>query len=166
MKQRLGIAQALLSKPKLLILDEPTTGLDPRGMKEVRELIQRLSSDGITILLSSHLLSEVEQICTSMAIVNLGKLIVTGKTNDLMDHTNLSTTEIRVEQINETLKIITKLGYHATLSAGKKGVKFKASSKEIPGIVEKLVNAKIQIRAIIPRTSLEEYFLDITEGSA
>jgi ABC-type multidrug transport system ATPase subunit len=75
MKQRLGIAQALLCDPKLLILDEPTNGLDPRGMKEVRDLIRKLSQEGITILLSSHILHEVEQVCTTMAIINLGILI-------------------------------------------------------------------------------------------
>jgi ABC-2 type transport system ATP-binding protein len=166
MKQRLGIAQALLSEPQLLILDEPTTGLDPRGMKEVRDLIRRLSSEGITILLSSHLLSEVEQICNSMAIINLGKLIITGKTDDLMNESKLSTTEIQAEPLKKTVKIITALGYGTQLTPDKKGIKIDAPRKELPEIVEKLVGENIKVSAVIPRTSLEEYFLGLTEGAA
>ena len=79
MRQRLGIAQALLSQPKLLILDEPTNGLDPQGMKEVRELIGELSSEGITVFLSSHLLDEVQKVCDHVGIINQGKLIIEGK---------------------------------------------------------------------------------------
>ena len=126
MKQRLGIAQALLSEPQLLILDEPTTGLDPRGMKEVRDLIRRLSAEGITILLSSHLLSEVEQICNSMAIINLGKLITSGKTDVLMNDSKLSSTEIQAIPINKTVKIITELGYSTQLTSNLKGIKIDA----------------------------------------
>ncbi len=96
MKQRLGIAQALLSKPKLLILDEPTNGLDPRGMKEVRDLIRKLAHEGITILISSHLLHEVEQVCTTMAIINLGKLVKIGSVQDLLNESDTFITEIKV----------------------------------------------------------------------
>src|SRR5512136_2907347 len=85
MKQRLGIAQALLTKPELIILDEPTTGLDPQGMKEVRELIKRLSREsGMTIFLSSHLLSEVELVSTRMAVINRGELITQGPVSELL----------------------------------------------------------------------------------
>ncbi|MFC1550366.1 ATP-binding cassette domain-containing protein, partial [Candidatus Neomarinimicrobiota bacterium] len=165
MKQRLGIAQALLSEPQLLILDEPTTGLDPRGMKEVRDLIRRLSSEGITILLSSHLLSEVEQICNSMAIINLGKLITSGKTDVLMNDSKLSSTEIQAIPINKTVKIITELGYSTQLTSNLKGIKIDAPRKKIPEIIEKLVDQEIKVNAVIPRTSLEEYFLELTEGA-
>ncbi len=75
MKQRLGVALALLQDPDLLILDEPANGLDPVGIVEMRDLMHRLSAEGKTVLVSSHLLSEVEQICTRVAIINLGKLI-------------------------------------------------------------------------------------------
>ena len=86
MKQRLGIAQALLTQPDIIILDEPTSGLDPQGMKEVRELIKRLSSEsGMTIFLSSHLLSEVELVATRMAVINRGELIVQGLVSELLD---------------------------------------------------------------------------------
>ena len=85
MKQRLGIAQALLCDPELIVLDEPTNGLDPQGMKEVRELIARLSKDhGMTVFLSSHLLNEVEQVATRMAIINKGRLVVQGSVDELL----------------------------------------------------------------------------------
>jgi len=85
MKQRLGIAQALLTKPELIILDEPTSGLDPQGMKEVRELIKRLSMENeMTIFLSSHLLSEVELVATRMAVINHGELMVQGDVSELL----------------------------------------------------------------------------------
>ena len=85
MKQRLGIAQALLGAPEFVVLDEPTTGLDPQGIKEVRELIRQLSQSGtVTIFLSSHLLAEIEQTATHMAIINQGTLAVQGRVADLL----------------------------------------------------------------------------------
>ncbi len=86
MKQRLGIAQAILTKPDLIILDEPTSGLDPQGMKEVRELVLKLSKEhGTTIFLSSHLLTEVEAVANRMAVLNHGELIAQGKVSDLLN---------------------------------------------------------------------------------
>ena len=134
-------------------------------MKEVRDLIRRLSSEGITILLSSHLLSEVEQICNSMAIINLGKLITSGKTDVLMNDSKLSSTEIQAIPINKTVKIITELGYSTQLTSNLKGIKIDAPRKKIPEIIEKLVDQEIKVNAVIPRTSLEEYFLELTEGA-
>ena len=84
MKQRLGLAYALLGDPELLFLDEPTNGMDPAGMAEVREMIRGLGTDGRTVLLSSHLLHEVEQVCDSVAILSKGKLIAQGKVADLV----------------------------------------------------------------------------------
>ena len=84
MKQRLGLAYALLGDPELLFLDEPTNGMDPAGMAEVRELIRSLGTDERTVLLSSHLLHEVEEVCDSVAILSKGKLIAQGKVADLV----------------------------------------------------------------------------------
>ena len=94
MRQRLGIAQALLAQPKLLILDEPTNGLDPQGMKEVRDLIKELSNEGITIFISSHLLDEVQKICSHVAIIFEGKLITSGKMDTLLSESELFTSEV------------------------------------------------------------------------
>ena len=83
MKQRLGIANALINEPELVILDEPTSGLDPQGMKDVRELVRELGSRGTTVFLSSHLLHEVEQVCNRAAIINRGRVVVEGPVSEL-----------------------------------------------------------------------------------
>ncbi|MGH2902270.1 MAG: ABC transporter ATP-binding protein, partial [Solirubrobacteraceae bacterium] len=83
MRQRLGIAAALLRRPRLLILDEPATGLDPAGMRDMRTLVRRLSSEGITVLLSSHQLPEVQELCDRVAIVNRGRIVYEGALHDL-----------------------------------------------------------------------------------
>ncbi len=84
MRQRLGIAAALLKEPRLLILDEPSNGLDPAGMREIRELLRRLGESGVTVLVSSHLLGEVQQICDHVTIVNHGKLVTSGRVTDVL----------------------------------------------------------------------------------
>ncbi len=84
MKQRLGLAAALLHRPRLLILDEPTNGLDPVGMAEMRQLLQELTQDGVTVFLSSHLLHEVEQVCDRVAVLNRGRLLAQGPVADLL----------------------------------------------------------------------------------
>ena len=84
MRQRLGIAAALLRQPKLLLLDEPTTGLDPAGMRDMRDLVRRLAGEGITVLLSSHLLAEVEELCNRVAIIRKGRIVYEGALNELL----------------------------------------------------------------------------------
>ena len=87
MKQRLGIAGALLRDPKLLLLDEPTTGLDPAGMRDMRALVHRLAEDGLTVLLSSHLMDEVEDLCDRVAIVSRGRVVYEGALDELIAST-------------------------------------------------------------------------------
>ncbi|HIE13841.1 TPA: ABC transporter ATP-binding protein, partial [Candidatus Bathyarchaeota archaeon] len=84
MKQRLGMAQALLNDPDIIFLDEPTAGLDPKGVADFRELIKRLAKDGKTIFFSSHILSEVKEVCESIGIISKGKLVVKGKIKELL----------------------------------------------------------------------------------
>ncbi len=165
MKQRLGIAQALLSNPKLLILDEPTNGLDPRGMKEVRDLIRKLSQDGITILLSSHILHEVEQVCTSMAIINLGKLIKIGSVQDLLNESDSSITEIKAEPLEKVKKVLESLNYISDIAESDGTFKIRIANKDLKHITRELIKADIDVSAIIPRTSLEDYFLSLTGDS-
>ncbi len=90
MRQRLGIASALLRRPRLLLLDEPATGLDPGGMRDMRELIRDLAARGITVLLSSHLLVEVEELCNRVAIVRTGRVVYEGTLADLRDRAGVS----------------------------------------------------------------------------
>lgn len=163
MKQRLGIAQALLSKPKLLILDEPTNGLDPRGMKEVRDLILKLAEEGITILLSSHLLHEIEQICTTMAIINLGKLIKIGSVHDLLNESDTFITEITAEPVVKAKTTLESLEYVSNVVESSGTLKVRIANKDLSQLTRDLVNANVDVSAIIPRTSLEDYFLSLTD---
>ena len=162
MKQRLGIAQALLCDPKLLILDEPTNGLDPRGMKEVRDLIRKLSQEGITILLSSHILHEVEQACTTMAIINLGKLIKIGSVYDLLNESDTFVTEIKAEPLIQAKKVLESLDYISNITESDGTFKVRIANKDLKKLTRELVKADIDVSAIIPRTSLEDYFLSLT----
>lgn len=163
MKQRLGIAQALLSKPKLLILDEPTNGLDPRGMKEVRDLILKLAEEGITILLSSHLLHEIEQICTTMAIINLGKLIKIGSVHNLLNESDTFITEITAEPVVKAKTTLESLEYVSNVVESSGTLKVRIANKDLSQLTRDLVNANVDVSAIIPRTSLEDYFLSLTD---
>jgi ABC-2 type transport system ATP-binding protein len=89
MKQRLGLAAALLHRPALIILDEPTNGLDPAGMRDVRQLISSLADTGTTVFLSSHLLNEVEQVCDRIAVINQGQIVAEGSVDDLLRRQDL-----------------------------------------------------------------------------
>lgn len=163
MKQRLGLAQALLNHPKLLILDEPTSGLDPRGMKDVRELIRRLAREGMTIFLSSHLLDEVEKVCTSMAIINRGKLIIAGRVQELLVETHLFASEIRVRPLEKAVAVISQLDFVKRVESLEDSVRVAATEDQLAMITRKLVEEGVEVLAVIPRTSLEDYFLSITE---
>lgn len=159
MRQRLGIAQALLSKPKLLILDEPTNGLDPQGMKEVRDLIRQLSSEGITIFISSHLLDEVQKICTHIAMIGLGKLIIAGAMNDLLRNSDLFLTEIQVDRIEEAAKLLTELEWVQRCEIKNGSLMVGVNSHQISELIQVLVQHKINVSAVIPKTSLEDLYL-------
>ena len=159
MKQRLGIAQALMGNPKLLILDEPTNGLDPEGMKEVRDLIRELSSEGVTIFISSHLLDEVQKICSHVAMISFGKLITSGKIEDLLKGSNFFMTDFHVDQVEKSLQIISgqKWILHSESINGVLRVSIRA--EKISELVQLLVQNKINISAVIPKTNLEDLYL-------
>ena len=167
MKQRLGIAQTLLHNPDLIILDEPTTGLDPQGMKEIRDLIVHLcKEENKTIFLSSHILSEVEQIANRMIIINKGKTIVEGRVQDLLQATQLNVT-IEVKEINTAKELINNSTWSKKMESVKNDkMIFKMPSEEIAELNRFLVNNNISVNAVIPMRSLEEYFLKITEEAA
>ena len=106
MKQRLGVAIALLQDPDILILDEPANGLDPAGIVEMRDLMHRLAAEGKTVFISSHMLSEVQQICTRVAIINLGKLISESSIEELIS--GRGEYSVKLERANEALALIQK----------------------------------------------------------
>lgn len=166
MKQRLGIAQALLHDPELIVLDEPTTGLDPQGMKEIRDLILRLSKDeNKTIFLSSHILSEIELVANRMIIINKGKKIVEGEVSNLLNSNKVKVTVeveniITVKNILETTKWLNQI---ESISANK--INFNLEQNEIPLLNKFLVENGIMVNALVPVRSLEDYFLNLTSGA-
>jgi len=166
MKQRLGIAQTLMHDPELIILDEPTTGLDPQGMKEVRELILHLSKDkGKTIFLSSHILKEIEETASRLIIINKGSVQVEGETAALLKSENHSVT-FEIDKIPQALEIIKGTPWEKYLqNRTDTGLVFDMSKKAATELNRVLTQHHLQISAIIPKRSLEEYFLTITESS-
>jgi ABC-2 type transport system ATP-binding protein len=107
MKQRLAIANALLGNPDVLVLDEPTNGLDPVGIAEIRELIKHLASKGITIIMASHMLDEVEKVCTHVAILKYGKLIVDGSVDEILKNEDI--VEVAAVDLNQLKNILTDM---------------------------------------------------------
>jgi len=166
MKQRLGIAQALLHDPELIILDEPTTGLDPQGMKEIRDLINYLCKEkNKTIFLSSHILSEVELVANRMIIINKGKTVVEGKVQELLDSAEMKVT-IEVDDVDATRQLIKDSGWaEKLLSTNNNKMAFDVKTDEIALLNKYLVSNNISVSAIVPTRSLEEYFLKITDES-
>jgi ABC-2 type transport system ATP-binding protein len=164
MKQRLGIAQALLSEPELVILDEPTSGLDPQGMKEVRDLILHLAREqNKTIILSSHLLNEIEIVANRMAIINNGELVVQGNVNTLLDEGEKYVI-VQAEPRQKVISILKRSKRIVRKFIEKEG-QFEVTMdfKNIPALNRILVNSGIQVQALMPRRSLEDFFLSITE---
>ncbi len=166
MKQRLGIAQALLHNPDLIILDEPTTGLDPQGMKEIRDLIIHLSRDlKKTVFLSSHILYEVELVATRMVIINKGTTVVEGRVSDLVDATHLNVT-FEVNDIDKATRLMKEnFSQHNIVAVTTDKLIVTLNKEDIPPVNRLFVNNGIEVTAMVPQKSLEEYFLKLTESS-
>lgn len=165
MKQRLGIAVALVSDPKLVILDEPTNGLDPQGIADMRNLILRLSRDmGKTVLVSSHLLSEIEQVATRMIIIDKGKKMVEGRVNELFDPGN-TRVHLSVVQYDKAIETIKGSSWANSLEDGfESTIVIKIPAADVPELTRLIVKAGIDLLAVRPANSLEDYFLSLTAG--
>jgi ABC-2 type transport system ATP-binding protein len=164
MRQRLGIAGALLRAPRLLLLDEPTTGLDPAGMRDMRALVHRLAEEGMTVLLSSHLMSEVEELCDRVAIIARGRVIHEGLLEELIasasGHYDLRTTDD-----DRATEIAARAEGLRDLQAGAGGLSFSGEERAVAALTLTLAEAGIGLTALIPRTAtLEELFFRLTEG--
>jgi ABC-2 type transport system ATP-binding protein len=167
MRQRLGVARALLADPELLILDEPTNGLDPAGIHEFREMVRGFVEDGMTVLLSSHLLDEVEKVADYVAIVDQGRVVLQGSIADLNAQSE-QTILVSTSDESHAMAVLvldaavcaaerTQDGIHVTLRSG---LDASAATGEI---TRRLVEAGVDVRRIEPvRASLEQRFLDIT----
>ena len=165
MRQRLGIAAALLREPRLLILDEPATGLDPGGMRDMRALIRRLADDGMTVLLSSHLLAEVEELCDRVAIVRAGRIVYEGAIADLKA---TAKTGYRLRTTDNTAAVAVCEAQAGVASARLDGTEIHLDAAE-PAVAElsvALIESGLQITALVPDTAtLEDLFFRLTEGS-
>ena len=160
MKQRLGLACALVHNPGLIILDEPTNGLDPQGIAEMREMIIRLSQDGgKTLLVSSHLLSEMEMMASSLLIIDKGRKVAEGKLNELLNP-KTALVELAVTDKEAARQLLGQTDWiHGIQETGKQLIRFEMEKSRMPELTRLLVAGGMDIQSIRPVHSLEEYFL-------
>jgi len=161
MRQRLGLAQAILTDAELLILDEPTNGLDPAGMREVRRLLAALQGEGRTVVLSTHLLSEAEQLCTHVAFMSTGRVVRDGSISQLREGSSVLRWRVRGRPLQAIASLVPSV---RTVAAD--AVEFDAQREEIPALVAALVARGIELEevtTVLP--SLEDLFLaEVGEG--
>ena len=162
MKQRLGIGIALLHDPALIILDEPTNGLDPQGIADIRQLIKSLSKEqGKTILVSSHLLSEIEQIATNILIIHQGKKMAEGPTESLLDP-NKTIVQIKTLDDLEAKQKLIDSQYQPHVLDRKEGLYLNIPKLSNPALNAFLVASNISVLSLESKNSLEDYFLQLT----
>ncbi len=166
MKQRLAIASALVNNPEVLVLDEPTNGLDPQGIAHIREIINKIANEGTTILLASHMLDEVEKVCSHVAVLKAGKVLFNGAVHEVLGDN--ATVELAAEDETLLYEALTKLPYVKSVSksAGNKLVA-SLNTNDISGA---RINADLQMHGIVVshlvarKKSLESYFLEVTKN--
>ena len=160
MKQRLGVAGALLKDPELLILDEPTNGLDPQGMAEMRKLIRDIGQGERTVLLSSHLLGEVEQICDRVGVISNGRLVKQSTVQELLGEEGVL---VRAQPIDQAQDLLTKMFGPEVISRQDGALHLKTKAENSVDINRQLTNAGIGVSELRPfERSLEEAFFQLT----
>jgi ABC-2 type transport system ATP-binding protein len=162
MKQRLGLARLLLGRPELLVLDEPTNGLDPGEIREIRELIGRLTALGATVLLSSHHLSEVEQICSQLIVMNHGHLVRSGTVADLIGASG--SVYIEVDDRERARTVLTRVSGVAAVDLQGDGLVVDQRAGSRSDLVAALVAAGLRLETIMPTQRLEDAFLELLES--
>ena len=164
MRQRLGLAVSLLRDPKLLILDEPTNGLDPAGIRDMRDLINRLAGQGMTVFLSSHLLAEVEELCTRVAIIRSGRIVYEGALADL--HASATPRyRLRTTDNQRAQALCAADPQLRDVGLDHDHVTFSCDEPAVVGLSRKLVENGLGIAALVPETAtLEHLFFELTEG--
>ena len=162
MRQRLGIALALIHNPDVIVLDEPTSGLDPQGMKDVRELIRDLGKQGTTVFLSSHLLHEVELVCNRAAIMSRGHLVVQGPVSDL--HPSSTTVKVLTGDQAKAWEVIRGLVAAGAARQDEGYIVVESGDGFVPEMVRRLVADSIDVLAVVPalEQGLEDMFLELT----
>ncbi len=163
MKQRLGLAGALLKDPQVLILDEPANGLDPAGIKEIRDLIRRLGTEGRTVFVSSHLLGEVQQMCDRVAILARGRLITEGAVTDVLARGRAARVVVKVDPLDVALETLRSAELDATVDGDRILVQLPA--EEAARVTEVLAAARLYVRELRPEEiDLETVFLQLTQS--
>jgi ABC-2 type transport system ATP-binding protein len=166
MRQRLGLAGSLLREPRLLVLDEPTNGLDPGGIRDMRALILRLASEGITVLLSSHLLAEVEELCNRVAIINVGRIVYEGTLDDLRLTASAPRYRLRATDLIRARTVCAADPRVLRVESEGGELTFTADEQTVVELSRKLVEAGVGIAALVPETAtLESLFFQLTEGT-
>ncbi len=159
MKQRLGFARLLLSRPELLILDEPTNGLDPGEIREIRELIGRLTDDGATVLLSSHHLNEVEQVCTHALVINHGRLVADGTVSELIGSSGA--VYVEVDDRDRAQAILAALPSVSDVQQQGDGLVVHMRDGRRSDLAAAITTAGLRLETLMPTQQLEDAFLDL-----
>jgi ABC-2 type transport system ATP-binding protein len=164
MRQRLAIAATLLRSPDLLILDEPTNGLDPAGIRDIRDMIRGLGESGVTVLLSSHILAEVQQVCHSVSIIGNGRLVASGRVDDLVGDNTLAVARVWVADPVAATRHLQDARFRVTRAGDHLDVEGFAHPEDITRV---LADQKIYVRELTPvRGDLESVFLQLTRDGA
>jgi ABC-2 type transport system ATP-binding protein len=163
MKQRLGLANALLARRELLVLDEPTNGLDPQGTREVRNLIRSLADDGTTVFVSSHLLAEIEQVCTHAAVMRTGRLVAQGALEDLR-RAGASRVTVRTPDLGPARQVMSRLGLDVDHDGRSDALAADLGDGVLPeDLVRELVAADVRVRGVsVGGGTLEDLFVALT----
>ena len=164
MKQRLGLALTLLHKQKILILDEPTNGLDPAGIKLLRDILKQIAhKEGVAVFVSSHILSEMQLMCDKVAVLDNGNVVKTEEIK-VSEQEKTETLDIRVKETEKAIKII-KDKFKIEPKLEENNIVITIETEKVPILIKELATADTQIMAVIPREhSLEDIFFDATEG--
>ena len=173
MKQRLAIAATLLRSPELLILDEPTNGLDPAGIRDIRTMIRSLGESGVTVLLSSHILAEVQQVCHSVTIIGSGRMLASGSVEDLVAQQDVRSYTVDVADPPAAARVLTRAGYGVRRDGDRLTVDGTARPADHQpghvgeGITRVLAEQRLYVRELRPvHADLEAVFLRLTHDDA
>jgi ABC-2 type transport system ATP-binding protein len=157
MRQRLAIAQAMLGLPELLVLDEPTDGLDPPQIAEMRRVLRRYATDGRAVLVSSHLLAEVEQTCTHAVVVNKGRIVASGPVDDIVGDS--PSVQLEVSDVDAAAEVLAGLNVRSVTPDGTSGLIVDMNGTPRAEVVASLVRAGVGVDRVVPRRRLEDAFL-------
>ena len=160
MHQRLGVARALLSNPEVLVLDEPTVGLDPQEMRSIRQLLRDMAGSGVTVLLSSHLLAEVEEVCTHLVVMDRGRLIATGEVAEFTK-AGQRTAYFEVDDVARAIEVLRSLPAVHDVGHAPPGISVRLDGAGRAEVVAALVHAGIGVETVRQQERLEDVFVGL-----